>query len=86
MPKKSAHEFRHGYFRALGLDRAPTGEADQKRLVPAPDRAHEIQNFEIGLYRKRAIYFSALAISFAALGLLVKNGRSIEEYAQQLVP
>jgi hypothetical protein len=65
--------FRDRYFEALGL--LPEAEKDKDRRAAALERAHDIRKFEIELYWKRATYFWAFqAISFAALGLSIKDG------------
>lgn len=67
--------FRDRYFEALGLDQPGNGAEDQVRLFATLQRAHDIRKFEIDLYWKRAAYFWAFrAISFAALGLSIKDG------------
>jgi len=63
---------RDSYFTALGLN----GDDDQsvKRLEAAFARAHQLRQFEIELYWKRATYFWVFqAAIFAALGF-VSNG------------
>jgi hypothetical protein len=67
--------FRQRYFEALGLDPGEKDEEEHKKLAAALGRAHELRKFEIELYWKRAAYFWAFqAISFAALGLSIKEG------------
>jgi hypothetical protein len=60
--------FRDCYFDALGT-------RDKSKLENAWKRAHEIRQFEIELYWKRATYFWAFQlIAFTALGFLLKDG------------
>lgn len=60
--------FREGYLQALGV-------TDRSKLKDVRDLAHNIRQFEIELYWKRATYFWAFQlIAFAALGLLFKDG------------
>jgi hypothetical protein len=62
--------FRDRYFHALGIR---PGKND--KLDAACKSAHDIRQFEIELYWKRATYFWAFqAIAFTALGLLFKDG------------
>jgi len=59
---------RKEYLRALGIQDVG---ADSDKLKTALNRAHEIRQFEIDLYWKRATYFWALqAAAFAAFALL----------------
>lgn len=60
--------FRDRYFEALGT-------RDKSKVEDALKRAHDIRQFEIELYWKRATYFWAFQlIAFTALGLLLKDG------------
>ena len=82
---------RLAYFKALGLPapaikpgkaKAATAEAsaetddqDRQARLAALNRSHEIRQFEIELYWKRATYFWLLqAAVFTALGLIWKDG------------
>ena len=63
-------KFRERYFQALGI-----GADDKCKLKAALELAHDIRQFEIELYWKRATYFWAFQlIAFSALGLLLKDG------------
>ncbi len=60
--------FREQYFQALGT-------TEEKKLTEVLKLAHDIRQFEIELYWKRAAYFWAFQlIAFTALGLLFKDG------------
>ena len=60
--------FRGAYLQALGV-------TDREKLVNIRKLAHDIRQFEIELYWKRATYFWAFQlVAFAALGLLFKDG------------
>lgn len=62
--------FRDHYFQALGI-----GINDECKLEAARKLAHDIRQFEIELYWKRATYFWAFQlIAFTTLGLLFKDG------------
>jgi|SRR5579871_3445620 len=62
------NSFRKHYFQALGT-------TDAGNLKDACNRAHQIRQFEIELYWKRATYFWALQlIAFTALGFVLKDG------------
>jgi hypothetical protein len=60
--------FRERYLQALGV-------SDRDELKKVRELAHDIRQFEIELYWKRATYFWAFQlVAFAALGLLFKDG------------
>jgi hypothetical protein len=60
--------FREHYLQALGV-------TDKSELKKVQELAHDIRQFEIELYWKRATYFWAFQlVAFAALGLLFKDG------------
>lgn len=60
--------FRERYLEALGV-------TDRDELKKVCELAHDIRQFEIELYWKRATYFWAFQlVAFAALGLLFKDG------------
>jgi ABC-type xylose transport system permease subunit len=62
-------KFREHYLQALGTN-------DESKLAALQETAHSIRQFEIELYWKRAAYFWAFQlVSFAALGLLFKDGK-----------
>ena len=62
--------FRNHYFQALGI-----GIDEEDKLEAARKLAHDIRQFEIELYWKRATYFWAFQlIAFTTLGLLFKDG------------
>jgi hypothetical protein len=66
------NHFKEKYFAALGIPKK--GERRREMLKDALIRAHEIRNFEIELYWKRATYFWALeAATFAAFALLWRD-------------
>ena len=78
---------RLAYFKALGLPApatkprkssaatAETDDPDRQARLAALNRSHEIRQFEIELYWKRATYFWLLqAAVFTALGLIWKDG------------
>lgn len=82
---------RLAYFKALGLPApatkprkpsaataetsAGTDDPDRQARLAALNRSHEIRQFEIELYWKRATYFWLLqAAVFTALGLIWKDG------------
>ncbi|MBZ5522609.1 MAG: hypothetical protein LAP21_10265 [Acidobacteriia bacterium] len=73
----STPSFRDRYLEALGITlvgNRPDGE-NARKLKAALSRAHEIRQFEIELYWKRAAYFWAFQlVAFTALGLLFKDG------------
>jgi hypothetical protein len=63
--------FRERYFEALGI-----GADEQCKLKAVRELAHNIRQFEIELYWKRATYFWAFQlIAFTMLGLLLKDGK-----------
>src|SRR5580658_2201060 len=65
----SMDNFRKHYFEALGT-------RDDSKLLEARKLAHEIRQFEIELYWKRATYFWAFQlVAFTALGLLLRDGK-----------
>jgi hypothetical protein len=71
--------FRDRYFEALGI-------SDKSKLPEVRKLAHDIRQFEIELYWKRATYFWAFQlVAFTALGLLVKDGE-IKAMALLLIP
>jgi hypothetical protein len=62
--------FRDHYFQALGI-----GIDEECKLEAARMLAHDIRQFEIEMYWKRATYFWAFQlIAFTTLGLLFKDG------------
>src|ERR1017187_9081897 len=65
--------FRNRYFQALGI-----GIDEEPKLEAARRLAHDIRQFEIELYWKRATYFWAFQlIAFTTLGLLFKDGNIV---------
>lgn len=73
----SVPSFRDRYLHALGIhsvsDKSDNRSVD--KLKAALGRAHDIRQFEIELYWKRATYFWAFQlVAFATLGLLFKDG------------
>jgi len=64
-------DFREHYFKALGI-----GTEEKRKLQAVRKLAHDIRQFEIELYWKRATYFWAFQlIAFTMLGLLFKDGK-----------
>jgi hypothetical protein len=73
----SVPNLRGRYLDALGIHSVSdkSGNKDAEKLKAALGRAHDIRQFEIELYWKRATYFWAFQlVAFTALGLLFKDG------------
>ncbi len=73
--------FREHYFKALGI-----GTEEECKLKAVRKLAHDIRQFEIELYWKRATYFWAFQlIAFTMLGLLFRDGK-VEHLGLLLIP
>jgi len=93
---------RAAYFEALGIGVPPSIprtaqiavgakttalDHEQEARLAALKRSHEIRQFEIELYWKRATYFWVLqAAVFTALGLMWKDGGSSSTAIPRIVP